>query len=178
MIFDVNNPDTFLERCVAAKANSIYGTDYSLADARFDTQTFRFYNGSEYIARLIGLDVRFDRRGYSESIPLADIYNDTSEVVEEWEHHNVAKYDTSMDPISPNFDISTWAQTPVTTQSVVLMNITKETTVGDVAIVPEHRCDIEDTQAHLASQFMQAYGIDVLIAHKYNGYVLTFRKVD
>jgi hypothetical protein len=152
MIFDVNNPNTFFERCVAAKANDIYGTHYSLADARFDTQTFRFYNGSEYIARLVGPNVRFDRRGYLHDIDVALLQTEQSDIVEEWEHHN--------------------------TQSVVLMNITKETTVGDVAIVPEHRCDNEDTQAQLASQFMQAYGIDTLIAHKYNGYVLTFRKVD
>jgi len=158
MIFDANNPDTFFERCVAAKANDIYGTHYSLADARFDTQTFRFYNGSEYIARLVGLNVRFDRRGYLQDVVVDDLMRDQHFVVEEWEFNNVLK--SSAPP------------------SRVVINLTKETVIGDVTIVPEHRCDTEDTQAQLASQFMQAYGIDTLIAHKYNGYVLTFRKVD
>jgi hypothetical protein len=88
------------------------------------------------------------------------------------------EYDTSMDPISPNFNPDSWVgdKNPRNIMELFL-DITKETIIGDVIVVPEHRADIHDTQAQMASQFMHAYNIDSLKCHVYNGMTITFRKV-
>jgi len=59
----------------------------------------------------------------------------------------------------------------------MFLPITKEMIVGDVIVVPDHRCDIHDTQAQLASQFMHAYNVDSMQCHHYSGMTITFRKV-
>jgi len=59
----------------------------------------------------------------------------------------------------------------------MFLPVTKETIIGDVIVVPNHRCDIHDTQAQLALQFMHAYNIDSLKCHHYSGMTITFRKV-
>ena len=101
------------------------------------------------------------------------------------------EYDTSMDPISPDFDPNSW---DYKTDSIIhanlsgmtkdpraimemFLDITKEIMIGDIIVVDQHRCDIHDTQAQLASQFMHAYNIDSMQCIVYSGMQITFRKV-
>jgi len=155
----------------AALANGVYGTAYNTKSAHLDGNLL--YNVSLYLGHLSdsGTSIVFDRGDTNETFHIPGHFMEDE-----------MQYDTSMDPISPNFNPDSWANLSGMTKDPraimeMFLDITKETMVGDIIVVPEHRCDIHDTQAQLASQFMHAYNVDSMQCSVYNGMQITFRKV-
>jgi len=162
--------DDLFPQWAAALANEIYGNAYNTKSAHLDGNLL--YNDSLYLGHLSdsGTSIVFDRGDTNETFHIPGHFLIEDEL----------KYDTSMDPISPDFNSNSWATEDHKDPRAIMemfLDITKETMIGDIIVVPEHRCDIHDSQAQLASQFMHAYNIDSMQCIVYSGMQITFRKV-
>lgn len=172
---------------IAAYAEGYYSIPLVLTSCTYSNGTFYCYRRDNQeqiqIAHFDTLEdeVVFDWIGSGMPIMRTEVSKFTHDIQLEkllGEEERIAKQ-TSLDtapPVGNNFEAHPVEQARDIME--IFLPITKETIVGDVIIVPEHRCDIHDTQAQMASQFMAAYGIDSMRCHVYSGVTITFRKAD